>query len=486
MVDIAVKSRDQIVEDYQRAYKLRNPSAEVGPGTQAYIDAVTLADSLLPMYANAQRVGASIGLDGQSAGDLDESARDVGIARASAVGSVGYVTLRTSSGGATILAGDGLREPNTGLRFTFTETATYTNGSQARIAAADTGPATNLDAGTTLQISNPRPGCAPTCTIAEQSGGAGLTGGADSEGDESLRSRIRERRRKASDYVKAIYDTPGVQVEAAFIYPCAYGPSTLGFTFTVPGTSRIPSAAQQSAVLAQLESASRGTDVFYSLGLLPDPKTIVARVKWLTGSARWIDNSPWPGCFATSPGSGSAGIIVDPAITPTATSFRLKTINGNYSSTTNPVAGQTIAIFDKDRRRFSRKRIATVIGTGPWMITCDTTFGATDTSFVPYSGLRVCPWSDALDSLVSILFAHFAKLGPGEMFADSYIGGRALRQPQSPLYWPSTLTQDLASELFKASGIANLSVVEGIGDSASVTGLAPALPTIGDFAVFAL
>ena len=59
---IEVRTRDKIRDDFTEDYKLRVPEADVGPGTQPFIDGSTLADALVVVDANALTVGRGTNL----------------------------------------------------------------------------------------------------------------------------------------------------------------------------------------------------------------------------------------------------------------------------------------------------------------------------------------------------------------------------------------------------------------------------------------
>lgn len=463
MTDATVKNRDEIVADYQRAYGLRNPSAGVGPGTPVYVDAVTIADQLLPLYGDVKRDIDSTGLDEKSSAQLDQIVADKGLSpRSGETGSIGYVVLRTSTGGATIIANDSLLDPVSKATFAFTTTQLRTSGSVARIVATTKGPVGNLPAGTILQIVNPRPGCAPTCTVQAQTDGSGLSGGALAEGDESVRSRIRAQQANPAaagnpaDYVAAIRKTPGVQIEQAFVYDCPYGPGTVAWTVTMTGDDRRPTGEVLNEISLFLEDKFPGSDIKYALPLGHQNTQFCIRANF---SAGWTDNSPWPRYAELTPSAGSGGIVVS-AIT-SATSFTLAAANGNYVEWSAPSPGQSIAFYNPERGTFSRKRILSVTGTGPWAIVCDLTFGATDTSFSPIVNQRAMPWSDGLDLMVKPVKDLVKACGPGEVADLMEMGGRNLRYPLTTDQYPSGVGATLSAALNNVKGISLVQIVEG-------------------------
>jgi uncharacterized phage protein gp47/JayE len=458
--EIRVFDRDELARQYLRAYQLRSPSADVGPGTQPEVDAKCLADQLAVLHQSARVIGLSTNLDTSRGTRLEQWGEVDGIERPEASPAVGFVDITTATGGATIQDGDELRNTKTGQRFRCTATALYTADKPPPIASVDTGPATNLEAGTVLQWTNPRPGCAKNCTVRADSDGNGLTGGRDAATDEEWIALLKDARRNppagANDAAirKAVRDTPGLQVEAVFTYPAIYGPGMTAVAFTVKptttGGNRIPTTAQSAYVKANLLAQLPHDDGIFMLTILEQSTEVALEIDWRSGAASWADITPWPVWIPGDP------IRVVSGATPTATTFRV----GTATNTTTPQAGQTIGVYDADAGVFRRKRIESVTVITPnqkWDIVVDTSEAVSDTDFTPVIGDLVSPWSDSLDSVAEPVIAAFAKLGTGELFATlpdpEY---RQRREPVSPAEWPSVLTNKTllgSGELDPVTGI---------------------------------
>jgi hypothetical protein len=131
-----------------------------------------------------------------------------------------------------------------------------------------------------------------------------------------------------------------------------------------------------------------------------------------------------------------------------------------------PLAGQTIGVYDASARVFQRKRIASVTGVGPWALVLNGTADASDTTYTPVVGQRVCPWSDSLGLLVAPLLAEFGRFGPGEQVASFFDAGtRQRRQPPPQRVWPSRL---------------GARAINGVQDLVAVSDAALAEPVPGD------
>jgi uncharacterized phage protein gp47/JayE len=489
VAEITVKTRDQIIADYERNYRNRSNATLTGPGTPVRRDAVLVADALVPIYANCSRAGRGIPLDGKDEGELRQIASDASIPLSGATGSSGYVTITAASTGTTIFAGDELIASQ--LVYYCTTTAHYLNEQSVPVAARSTGPATNLDAGTKLQWKAPRAGCATLCTVTEQTDGSGLNGGADADGREQIIAKIRAAKDNPpaagnnphwQDWIKS---TPGVQIQEAFIYACADGPAVTAWCFTVAPNkygSRIPTAAQVSAVRNHVYSKASKSDIAVDLTIVEEPIDIVIGVDWETADEQWSNEATWPQYHVEAPVSGSGAIRVGTVTSSTA--FQLVASNGDYTTCGAPVTGTVIGVYDAGGRAFRRKTVLTVSGTGPWDVTCESSYGSSDTTYAPQTGQRVMPWSDGLSQFVAPVIAAFDAVGPGEIQPSGYLDGqRGRRYPESPKKYPNSITKQLELTLESLGVVSSLDLLEGGGVSATVSDT-PNLLVLDDLAAF--
>lgn len=442
---IVTPTRDEERQKWLRDYQLMVPDADVGPGTQPYVDASIAADSQMVVFNDAIVIGNGTNLD-TSAGSwllMQGEARGVG-GKLPATGGSGYVIIGATSGGTTIFADDEIKEPQSGLRFKCLATALYLDNALVPIGGIDTGPSTNLAPATQMEWTSPRPGCNPVASVYEQSDGSGLTGGHDIESDEEYRQRIklREANPPASgndaEYQAVIESTPDIAIQKAFTYPAVFGPGSMAFAFTlkpsIPGSSRIPNASQINEVRANLEATEPGDDGVFPLSMISSPVAVMLEITWADGAIGWTDSTTWPVEVPSDP------VLVTNASPITATSFRVVT----GTTITNPQVGQTIGVFEQAGGLFRKKRIASIVTNvsgKDWTLTFATSNNASDTTYAPADGQIVSPWSDSLDSLIAPIVDYFAQLGPGEMFPTFYDPGRRQRRnPRNPGKYPSTLT----------------------------------------------
>jgi len=443
--EMLLPDRNTIRDRYLRDYRFRAPSGvDTAPGTQPFIDASTSADTVLPIYADTKTQGANLALRSTSSTALEQRAEDEGLeGRRPAQGATGFVAVVTSSSGATVLAGTEIKDPASGLRFEAIATKLYANGDPLGIRALDTGPGTNLAVGTKLQWTSPPPGVAQFALVLDDGNGDGLTGGRGAETDQELRERIRDRKANppASGNDVAIQQTaeacPTVAVQKAFTYPAILGSGTYGVTVTLlpaePGASRIPTSAQLTEIEGWVKSQFPYDDCLFVCALVSEPIDVEVGVSWRGDVASWEDTLPWPAHAAST-------LTLKITAVTSATVFTVGNAAASYGGFAQPIVGQTIAVFNTAEKTFSRKKIASFTGTGPWVITCETALGASDETWTPIVGQPVCPWSDSLDTLVPAILAYFDGLGPGEQKSSFFDDGlRQKRSPASPLLWPSTI-----------------------------------------------
>lgn len=466
---IPTTTRDAEIAKWKRSHKVRVPAADVGPGSQPDTDARICSDIVMPLYAAASLNNQNTVMELARGPAQDQWAEREGVEpRRDAYGASGAVIFAGSAGGSTIEAGDELKNDAAGLRYEVVRTDHYLPGDPIDVVGVDTGPSTNLAAGTQLKWTSPRPGSSDFALVLTQSDGSGLTGGREKENDDEFLARIeQEKRTRAASGNDAEYQleaekTPNVAMQKSFTYPGVVMAGTTCLVFTMkpqrPGGSRAPNSAQVALVESHLAGEFPGDDGAM-LGLIADQNTdVVYEIDW-SENADWTDLAPFPVYYPVTPLSGPGAVRVSSATS--ATVFVLSTSNAVYTGARAPLAGQTIGFYDQAGAAWRRKRILSVGGSGPWMITCDTTNNASETSYVPQVGQRPSPWSDALPKILPGVWRYFDGLGPGEQVPTFYDEGtRQRRQPQPP-DWPHTTTTRGLSDAVDAAEVSDVGVLEG-------------------------
>lgn len=488
---VVVPARDEIRDRYTKDYQLRVPSADVGPDTQPYVDASLVADAQAPVYANAVTIGRGTLLS-TSAGDwLKQMGADVGVYPRPAVGASGFVTIVAASGGTFIQAGTELKTKVTAKRYKVTFSALYQNGDPAPVEGIDTGPSTNVTAGTVLVFTAPPPGCGPNATVLAKSDGTGLTGGRNADDDRALRALISDVRANPpasgndAQYQQTIRVTPSLSIQQVFTYPAILGPGTIAVVFTLHpsrvGGSRAPSAAQTALAEAYVKGLMPADDSLFMAELVEFPMRVCLRVQWAPSAPTWIDASPWPAYVTNDP------VRVATLPPPSANTFRLFTT----TTTTNPQVGQTIGFYDPTSGVFKRIRIgavSTVTAGKTWDITVDRTYNASDPNFLPGPGDVASPWSESLSLVSPAVLSYMDGLGPGEQVAtlpDPEL--RQRRQPPSPTKWPSVFDNRVLTPVQAVAAVQSAVVLEPAVPYQTPVGAATVLSnllTLGDLALF--
>lgn len=212
-----------------------------------------------------------------------------GISRKPAAAATGSVTFAVQAGavipsGTLLQALDGVRYETTADATVSAPTAT------APVAAVDAAAAGNRSAGQSLTLVSPVLGVLPAVTAGE------LSGGADVESDEDLRSRFLSRLRQPPhggadyDYVSWALEVPGVT--RAWCYPHELGLGTVTVRFVRDAdASIIPDAGEVAAVQDYLDARRPVTAQltvvapvavplnFTLTGLVPSTSTVRAAVE---------------------------------------------------------------------------------------------------------------------------------------------------------------------------------------------------------------
>lgn len=453
--DLVLLTRTEIRDRYTRDWKLRQPAADVSPKSLPFLSASTFADQQMPVYNDASVIARRFKIRGTFGEALEEVRLELGMPEVPAAGAIGFVDVTTAGGGANILTNAELVH-SSGLKFKCLVGGVYTSTTPVPIGGIDTGPATNLAAGTKLTWTNPAPGLAAACEVAEQSDGSGLSGGRNAETDEEKQSRILDRLANPpasgneAAVIAEIERTPGLSIQKGFVYPAIKGTGTYAFAFTMkpatPGGSRLPNAAQIAQVEANVKAALPGDDGVFGCALVAQPVTIGFKITWSSAGSNWIDSTPWP-AYASVP------VAVDAAGALSASTLRATT----SVDTTTPVTGQTIGLYDLATGTFKRKQIASVavlVANRSWTLTFEMSNGASDPSFVPADEALISPWSDSLDDIVPSVTAHIDGRGPGEQVAVLPDPGvRQRRVPENPASWPSTITNRITEPLFSVPSV---------------------------------
>lgn len=463
---IATKSRTQVRDEWLASYRLRKPSADTGPKSFPFVMASSTADLAMSHYANAEVLGDATSTTTARGKALEAEAEAAGRPRKRATGALGWITVSTSLGGSNVVAGDLLKFKPTGKKYKALITQAVSDGQAIIVQCVDTGPATNVKAGSELEWLSPRPGMSSTAVVFENADGTGITGGSNDETDEELQLALTQLRRypaaagNENEVVQFVESIAGLAIQKAFVVPAVLGPGTKCVLFTMrpatSGDSRLPSSAVIALVESMLKDKFPYDDGIFVATLTEQAIAVSLGVTWKQNAKGWVDLSPWPAWI-------SPAVSVQASPAPTATSCRLLTT----VDTTTPAINQSIGFYDPNAKAFVRKVISTVTVVTPnraWDLVFSNSSPLSDKAFVPVAGQVASAWSDSLQDLVAPVLEYFDRQGPGELYASfSDPGRRQRRVPEpTPDVWPSRIENRLLQGVF------------AVADDAEVN--APAVP----------
>lgn len=188
---------------------------------------------------------------------LDLHGQDYAITRKAAAFATGDVTF-TGTDASTIPAGRVVQRSD-GVQFEVqTEVAIAAGTATTDVRALEAGDESNTDAGVVLALVSPISGVQSAVTVAS----AGITNGADTESDESYRTRILERKRSvpqggsANDYIRWAKEVSGVT--RVWLFPQWMGAGTVGVGFVLDDADPIiPDTAKVQEVQDYIDAPSR-------------------------------------------------------------------------------------------------------------------------------------------------------------------------------------------------------------------------------------
>ncbi|SNT29087.1 Uncharacterized phage protein gp47/JayE [Noviherbaspirillum humi] len=206
------------------------------------------------LYGYLDWLSAQLMIDTCEQEYLDRWAGIWGVTRTAAAPATGNVTL-TGSAGATVPAGSLLQRAD-GQQFRTSADVTLSAGTgTAAVTSIASGAAANTAAGVVLVLVSPVVGVNSSASVAT----GGLSGAADAEADDALRSRLLARIQtpphggSSNDYLSWSLEVAGVT--RAWVYPQELGAGTVTVRFVRDNdTSLIPDAGEVATVQAYLDA----------------------------------------------------------------------------------------------------------------------------------------------------------------------------------------------------------------------------------------
>jgi uncharacterized phage protein gp47/JayE len=235
---------------------LRGADAKLFPNN-VYVSAKVIAGAVWEGLSFVAYIKRQIFVHSADGEHLDKHATDYGMARLAATYASGYVEL-TGVDGTTIAAGELLQRTD-GARYTITGGGTVAAGVVSVLVQADTaGSAGNSVSGVAMSLVTPTVGFDGTGTVEAD----GIGGGADTESDEALRTRLLQRKQNpprggsTADYVAWALAVNGVSDVYVDPITLTNGRTSVGVWFLMWGVypNGIPQGADVTNVEAYIDS----------------------------------------------------------------------------------------------------------------------------------------------------------------------------------------------------------------------------------------
>jgi len=420
------------------------PNPNVAPGSESYIRAQAVAAAVqLVMAREAALQNAQMG-DAATGDDIVRLCNLEGISISAGGGASGYV-IASCAPNTTYATGVEARSAD-GLRYRVVTTTIVNDGGAVPVTGIDVGKRTDKPAGAVLTWTSPPSGSNTTAVVDT----SGLQFGIDADNDTSLQNKWIERKRhppRGGNWAQVADDAKkgNSAIEAAFVYPAVYGPSTMHVAITVvagqadaytrAANDVLKLAAAYSVVSAHPEHADLtlttvtdwDVDLIVKLQL-SEPKSVGG------AGAGWVDAAAdrWPRVL-------NAGSPYAIALNATPSNAReLEVV-----SDVEPVDGARIAIWSNTYKRFLYAQIASHGGLGPWTLDL---YSAVDITQLAV-GDWVVPFAEHLDDYAATIALAFAQLGPGQKTADVTKLPRSYRKPRVQEAWPSDISSTTFDKL---------------------------------------
>jgi len=429
--------RDRILDAIRYAYARRGLVANILPGSDHFIRAEKYAQRVSIALANnqiAQEAASPLTATGD---DLIALAGIFGITPRSAEGARGPVTV-ACAGSVAIPAGFQCTAPD-GQTYQVITGKTVANGTTIDVLATTTGTASDQIAGVVMTWDSAAIGALNP--VAEVAAG-GLTGGADADDDERLRTRLLNHLANPAvggnwSSINQWAEASTASVEAAYCYPAVRGPASYDVAITAAGGDRTLSAAVRDVVRAYVLSKMPGQNSLNVTTVTPNPVDVVIAARLplpvAAGGAGggWRDSAPWP------------------AEATQVTAYNSGTVTATVNSVAAPSVGSSIGIWDPDATDENGKAgdmreytVATVGGvSGAWTMTVQNGFQANPLHAYVSAG------AEFLVNYARSFRDQMATLGPGEKTELAELLPLAARKPLPDTVAESDLTSRLTSAL---------------------------------------
>lgn len=428
------ESRDSMLRTTKNGLIQRGiPTPNVNDQSDFYVEYTAVGNELSVNASNGILSADQVNED-TAQGDflIIPALKKYGLSPRDAGGSFGTIIANCSSPGLVAFQ-EQLTDDN-GLRYEVSVGGTYSNGDAIPVDAVDTGEATNLAQGASLQWRNAPAFFAPTALV----GLGGLVNGVDSETQENFRQRVLARMANPPasgnwEHCAEIAEASSPSVQKAFPFPAVQGPGTVHIAMTAAPTATNSSRAINATLMSTTISP-------YIQGKLPqhvytvNTGTVDAAIDCAIGIAipsspsaspagpggGWLDGTPFP--VRVAAGAAQVSSVTSASI------FQIQ-------SDLPPTPGVSkIAWFNYNTRQVLKATVVSYTGSaGFWTITIDT----------PFTGIanvdHVMPQAANTDLYVTAVLAAFELMGPAEKSSNASALIRGYRHPVPSSGWVNTV-----------------------------------------------
>lgn len=463
----ASEVRDRILNAIRYAYDRRGIAANILPGSDHFIRAEKYAQRVSIALANNEIAQEAFNPLTATGDDLIALAGVFGITPRAAEGARGPVVV-ACTGSVSIPAGFQCTAPD-GQTYQVITAATVTDGDTINVLATTTGTASDQIAGVVMTWDSAAIGALnPVAEV----GAGGITGGADADDDERLRTRLLNHLANPAvggnwSSVNQWAEESTASVESAYTYPAVRGPASYDVAITAVGGDRTLSAAVRDVVRAYVLSKMPGQNSINVTTVTPNAVDVVISARLplpISGGGSgggWRDAAPWP------------------AEVTQVTAYNAGTGVATVDSVATPSVGSSIGIWDPDAidengdtgdmREYT---VATVGGvSGAWTITVQNGFAANPLDAYVSAG------AEFLVDYARSFRDQVATLGPGEKTDLPELLPLAARKPSPDTVAASALASRQLAALSNTYGeIQNLDYALRVDTGTATARTSPPIP----------
>ncbi len=262
----------EMIAQVKTDIQTRIPGADAQPRRSVLgVLSAVIAGAVHALFGHHVWSARQLFVDTQEAEYLETRAGLYGLERRAAAPATGTVAMTAPTD--TVIPAGTVFKRSDGARYASTAEVIASAGAATVSVEAETpGAAGNTDAGVYLWLLSPLAGATSKTTV----NSPGLSGGADQEGDDPLRGRLRARLQAppqggaSHDYVAWALQMPGVT--RAWCYPLRMGIGTVGLTFLYDDRADpLPDESEVTAMDAHLEPLRPVTADLYVFACAASP-----------------------------------------------------------------------------------------------------------------------------------------------------------------------------------------------------------------------